>query len=295
MSLTKNFSSGRVNSSSFSSNFQVTRQVFLARLRIYTRYRGQVIMSIIVPVMVASLPILMGVSIAGTAEEAQIQFKAITGTGNYIGYILVGTLFFNLVSNSFWNFGYWLRREQMQGTLETLYASPTRRIWLLVGTSSYVMVRNSFTFFAAMILGSIVFGLSLSTFLQPTLLLALFIYLVGMIPLFGLSLIFGAAVLRVKDVDSLINVTTFLLSFLLGVFFPVTVLPPLIHFLSLIIPITWVNNLIRAVLFDANYFLDFYLDFGIILLFAVLVPIFAFRLFARVEKGLQKQEGFSSY
>lgn len=295
MSLTTYFTSGRVNSANFSSNFQVTKHVFLARLRTYSRYRGQVIMSVLTPVMLASLPILMGAALSGSVENAQSNFKAITGTSNYIGYILVGTLFFNLVSNSLWNFGYWLRREQMQGTLETLYASPINRIWLLVGTSLYVMVRNSFSFFAALILGSLVFGLSLQTFLQPTLLLALFIYSIGMIPLFGLSLIFGAAVLRVKEVDSLINVTGFVISFLLGVFFPVAVLPPIIQLLSLMLPLTWVNNTIRAVLFDASYFLDFYLDFGMILLFAILAPLFALRLFTRVEKGLQKQEGFSSY
>ncbi|MFW9780411.1 MAG: ABC transporter permease [Candidatus Heimdallarchaeota archaeon] len=295
MSLIKNFTSGRVNSANLFSNYQVTKQVFLARLRTFARYRGQVIMSIITPVMVASLPILMGVALSGSAENAQTNFKAITGTGNYIGYMLVGTLFFNLVSNSFWNFGYWLRREQMQGTLETLYASPINRIWLLVGTSTYVMVRNSFIFFAAMILGIIVFGLPLQVFLQPTLILALFIYCIGMIPLFGLSLIFGAVVLRVKEVDSLINVTTFLLSFLLGMFFPVTVLPVLLQIISLTIPVTWVTNSIRAVLFDANYFLSFYLDLGVIILFALFAPLFALRLFTGVEKGMQKQEGFSSY
>ncbi|MFX1249548.1 MAG: ABC transporter permease [Promethearchaeota archaeon] len=291
----KYFTEGKVYNPDIRSNLKITRDVFITRLLTYGRYKGQVLMSVITPVMLAALPILMGPAIAGSPESARISFEAKTGTGNYAGFLLLGTLFFNLVSNSLWNFGYWLRREQMQGTLETLYSTPTDRIWLLTGTSLYVMVRNGLSFIFALILGSILFAIPIGAYLQPTLILAALLFVIGVFPLFGLSLIFGAAVLRFKDVNSLISVVNWVFSFLLGVFYPITVFPVILQLLSLILPLTWVNNALRAVLFEANYFVNFYVDFGVILAFAFFIPMISIWFFTRVEKSVQKREGFSSY
>ncbi|MHA2365783.1 MAG: ABC transporter permease, partial [Candidatus Hodarchaeales archaeon] len=273
MTYPTNFGKGTVNFPHMRSNFRIIWAVFMARLQTYSRYRGQVIMSVITPIMIAALPILMGEAIAGSPNNALQNFKDQTGSnGNYVGYMLIGALFFQLTSNTLWNFGFFIRREMQQGTLESLYTTPVDHVYFLIGTSLYVIVRNSVSFVLALFLGIIVFSLSLGDFMKPTLILAIIILLVGVFPLFGISLVFGAAVLRFKEVGSMVSLMQWVISFLIGVFYPVTLLPMALRVLSLSFPLTWVNNSIRTALFDAPAFFDFYTDIAIIFLFAFIVP-----------------------
>ena len=98
------------------------------RLLFISRYPGQLVLDIIIPIVLAAMPILLGR--AGGAANAEAVFKANTGTSNYIAYLLIGSSALNLVTNAFWHIAYWLRREQQLGTLETLYQVPTPRVWV---------------------------------------------------------------------------------------------------------------------------------------------------------------------
>ena len=48
-----------------------------------------------------------------------------------------------------------------------------------------------------------------------------------------LTLLFGALVLKVKEANALINLMQWAVSFLMGIFFPVAVMPPLLRAVAL--------------------------------------------------------------
>jgi ABC-2 type transport system permease protein len=158
--------------------------VALARLRMQSRYRGWFLLDIMIPTVLAAMPILLGRATAG-ANAAQ-NFAANTGTPNYVAYLLIGSNVFMMVSGALWNVGYWLRREAETGTLEALYMAPTERVWILLGISFYGVARLVVNFALAFTIGCLIFQVNP---LQGNIPIALAFLLLGMVPVFGISLL----------------------------------------------------------------------------------------------------------
>jgi ABC-2 type transport system permease protein len=108
------------------ANLSVMLASFRMRLTTIARYPGQLVSDIFIPIAFAAMPILLGRSYG---PSAALSFAANTGTSDYPAYMLIGSSVFTIVSFAFWHVAYWLRWEQEAGTLETLYLSPTHRIW----------------------------------------------------------------------------------------------------------------------------------------------------------------------
>ena len=279
-----------------SSNLRATYFVFRNRLTTYSRYKGQVIMSVLTPILVAAIPILLGHAIGGSNAIQNFSSNAQVSAGSLQGYMLIGALLFQLVSNSLWNFGFWLRREQQTGTLESgVYLVPTGKVWLIIGSSLYVLVRNAVSFVLALVLGVIVFSLAFNEFLSTTLFLGILFLLLGLPPIIGLALVLGAIVLRFKEVGTLIELMQWVISFFMGVFFPVTVFPPLLRLVTDFFPPAWTTNEIRAALYQAPYFLSLWQDIIVSIGFAFIVPIIALVWFSKVEKSVLASDGVGKY
>lgn len=261
------------------------------RLITISRYKGQMVTDIVVPVVMASMPILLGRATAG-AQAGQI-FEARTGTANYVAYMLIGSAVFTIVSNAFWHIANWLRWEMQTGTLEALYMTPTGRIWIAAGTALYSMLRSTLSAFVAYFIGSLILGVNP---LQGELLLALVFILVGLLPVYGMALIFGAIVLKLKEANALINLMQWLVGFLMGVYFPVAILPPLFRFLALAFPPTWMTNGVRSALLGVGYFFGaWYKDLAVLWGFLFVAPIIGYFIFTRVETSMRRNEGLGQF
>src|SRR3970040_290646 len=77
------------------------------RLINVSRYPGQLVLDIIIPIVFASMPILLGR--AGAGPNASAVFEQNTGTSNYVAYMLIGASAFSIVSYAFWHMANWLR------------------------------------------------------------------------------------------------------------------------------------------------------------------------------------------
>jgi ABC-2 type transport system permease protein len=276
-------------------NIRTTLSVIFAsarmRLTTITRYPGQLVMDIIIPAVFAAMPILLGRASAG--ENVEEVFAANTGTANYVAYMLIGSSVFTIVSYAFWHIAYWLRWEQESGTLETLYLTPTHRIWVAAGTALYSCLRGLFSALAAFSIGSII--LRVNPF-QGEIGLALIFILVGLIPLYSLTLLFGAVILKVKEANALVNLMQWGVSFLMGVFFPIAIFPPLLKAVSLLFPPTWMTNGVRSALLGVGYFFDtWYLDLAVLWAFLLVVPFFGYWVFSRTENSVRRNEGMGQF
>lgn len=273
------------------SSLGITKTVLIARFRIILRYKGAIFFDMMLPVILAALPILIGVAIAGPA--AAQNFQNTTGTENYKLYMLIGANTFIVVTLMLWLVGYWIRREMETGTLESVYASPARRVEVLSGVTLYALIRSLMAFAFAMVVGSLIFGIDI---LQGDLVLALAFVAIGIIPLWGISFAFGALILKVKEADSLIQVMQWVVAFFMGIFFPITIFPPFLRYVALSFPPTWMTNGIRASLLDVAYFFgSWYLDLAILLLFATIMPFVGYTIFLRAERRIKKNEGIGQF
>jgi ABC-2 type transport system permease protein len=263
------------------------------RMRLITisRYPGQLVMDIFIPIMFAALPILLGRATAG--PNAEMVFAANTGTTNYVAYMLIGSSVFTIVSYAFWHIAYWLRWEQETGTLEALYLSPTHRLWVAGGTALYSVLRSLFSAITAFLLGSLI--LHVNPIAGEVGLAFLFI-LSGLIPLYGLTLLFGALVLKVKEANALINLMQWGISFLMGIFFPIAFFPPLIKILALLFPPTWMTNGVRSALLGVGYFFqEWYLDLAVLWASILVAPLIGYWFFTRAETSIRRNEGVGQF
>ena len=192
------------------------------RLLNISRYPGQLAMEIVIPIVFAAMPILLG---QASGVDAAANFEANTGTANYVAFLLIGSNVFMIVSHAFWIIAYWLRFEQETGTLEAVYLTPTRSATLVGGLAIYSAIRGLTASLLAYVIGCAVFQVNP---FQGDVLLALLFILIGLIPLYGVAMLFGALVLKVKESNALVGLMQWVVSFLMGIFFPVAVLPPLV-------------------------------------------------------------------
>lgn len=261
------------------------------RLLNISRYPGQMVLEVIIPVVFAAMPMLLGRATGG--DQAAANFQANTGTANYVAYLLIGSNVFTLVSNAFWHIAYWLRFEQETGTLESVYLTPTSSLTLASGVALYSVIRGLAAALLAYILGCLVFQVNP---FQGDVLLALAFIAVGLAPVYAMALLFGAVVLKVKESNALIGLMQWVVSFLMGIFFPIAVLPPLVRGLALLFPPTWMTNGVRAALLGVGFFFGrWYLDLAMLWAFLLFAPLFAFWVFNRVETGIKKNEGMGQF
>ncbi len=267
--------------------------VVVMRYRIMSRYPGWRLFDIVMPTFISALPILLGQAIGGGAAQAAVNFERNTGTSNYVAYLLIGSNVFMLVSGTLWNIGYWLRREQETGTLEALYLAPTGRGSILVGIWLYGTLRMLVNFFVAFAFGMLVFRVNP---LVGDIMLAMSFLIIGFIPLFGISLLYGAIILRIKESNALIQLAQWVVSFLMGMFFPIAVFPTWLRVVALILPPTWMNNGVRASLLGIGFFFErWYLDLAVLGIFSVVTPLLGYWLFARTERAVQRSAGVGEF
>jgi len=279
--------SGRVTYNAFSTLVAATR----SRLLHINRYPGLLLAEIFVPIIHAMMPILLGRAIAG--DDAGANFARNTGTANYVAYLLIGSNTFIIINRAFWDIGYWLRFEQETGTLEAIYLTPSSSLILAAGVALYSAARGFIAGLLAYIIGCI--GFRVNPF-QGEVLLALLFTLVGLVPVYAMALLFSALVLRVKEAHQLLAVVQWGVSFLVGVYFPIHVLPRFFRVLALLFPPTWMIDSVRSAILGTGYFFQtWYLNLAVLWAFMLLVPLLSISVFHRVESGLRRNQGLGGY
>ena len=279
------------------ASLDVVRTVLIARLKIISRYKGSIFLEAFLPIVFAALPILLGAAIAGGSANAADNFYANTGTTNYVLYMLVGSATFMVVTIILWLIGYWVRREQETGTLESLYLAPAKRYAVLAGVTTYAMIRGIAAFFLALVVGSLVFGVNPLT---GNLLLAFAFLTLGLLPLWGIAFLFGAFILRVKEANSVIQLMQWVVAFLMGVYFPVTIFPAILQGIAVSFPPTVMNDGVRASILDINTIFGpapggFYISFAILFAMAVAAPLIGYEAFLVAERRLKRREGVGQF
>jgi ABC-type multidrug transport system permease subunit len=103
-------------------------------------------------------------------------------------------------------------------------------------------------------------------------------------------------VLKVKQASTLVNLMQWIVSFLMGVFFPIQILPAYLRAIAVLFPPTWMTNGVRASMLQLDYFLgEWYLDLTVMWGFVLLAPLFGYRVFRRVEDGIRRNEGVGTF
>ena len=183
------------------------------------------------------------------SSNGQVEgFAQFSGTNDYLGYILIGTILTNFVMAVFWGMGYALKNDMDTGVLEANWLLPIPRLLMLIGRTLTSLVTTAATSTVMLLTAALLFG-----FRPSGDVLAAFALSVPMlIGLYGFGIAFAALVLIMKDANTLVDVGSYLVQLLSGSSFPVQALPRWLFPLALALPLTYGLDAIRYYLLDSQ-------------------------------------------
>ncbi len=216
----------------------LTRKAWLMGTR-YPMFWGDLIFRALLFVLPTMLAIR---ALAGPSGDQIAQFSTTAGTPNYLGYTTVG-----LAGWTWWNFlavsvGLALTAERTAGTLFLTWLSPAPQAFLIFGHAAAMGIKFAILVAAMVLLSWAIFQFPLALEMLPLLL----VLVMGLAAGAAFGLIVAAVVVRHRHSALLTNSLIGALAFMVGISYPVDVLPIWIQKLALIVPATWVVRGARA-------------------------------------------------
>lgn len=186
------------------------------------------------------------------------------------------------------DYGMMLYRELQHGTFEQLLLTPLKVRELLIGSILYGVMISILSSLGSLFIVSAIFGY-LHYLFSIEFLLGLFLVAMGFIPVLGLSLCFGALVLKIKEPWSVFNVLTTLLLSISGVFYPLSVLPYTVRLFAALFPPTIQIGDMRAIVLGIEWVFCPKIDLLLLASYCLIWPGLGLFLFKGVKTELKKK------
>lgn len=243
----------------------------------FFRYPFNAVFRVIEPLMWLTPAFFLGLgfSVDGRASG----FEAFSGTSDFFSFILIGSFLGAYINSVFWGIGYSLKIEMDSGVLETNWMAPVPRIAFLVGRTITSLVITTLNCAGVLLASWLLFGFQVSGSVGLAMLAALPM-LAG---LYGFGFAFAGLVLLLRDANTLVDVSSFLVGELSGRGFPVTVLPRFLLIISLALPTTYGYDVVRALLLGTDSLLPLWMSVAVLVAFMVIMLILGAAVFLRME------------
>ncbi len=252
----------------------MTGFIFLFRRECH-RFFKVLVQTVLTPVISAGLYLL----IFGVSLGQHIDLNSV----KYLAFLIPGLMMMGLMNNSFQNSSSSLVSSKFTGDIEDLAIVPLSRSQIIWAMSLASVIRGAMVAFITLIVGEVFFYIQYKEFLLPehSLWLLYFIFMAGLV--FGqLGLI---AAFWAKTFDQLSAISTFVilpLTYLGGVFIPISQLQPFWQTLSLGNPLLYFINGLRYSMIGTS-------DVGIwpsaflVLVFGLVLHFAAHRVLSKVS------------
>lgn len=200
--------------------------------RQYWRYPLNAVSSVLQPIIWLTPVYFMGqaFSLNGKAQG----FAAYSSTPDYMSFVLLGAAQSNFINAVFWGMGYSLKNDMDAGMLKSNWLTPVPRPLLLVGRTLTSLLITAITSLMMLLVASLIFGFR-STGNGLASLIPVLLMLVG---LYGFGFAFAALVLIVREANTMVDMSSFLVTIFSGTQFPVNALPRWLLPISLALPPT---------------------------------------------------------
>lgn len=245
----------------------VLRVLWLRQIRRYVRSRSRVIGAFGQPIL---MMIALGYGIGAIYKRA--------GAGDYIQFLVPGIVTQTLLLTAvFW--GIIILQDKRFGFLAEMLVAPVKRVRILLGSAAG---GATIAMFQGLLILCIAFLFGFRPYNWLLVLPALIV-----IALMTLALTcFGAGIASmVEDFQGFQGINNFLimpLFFLSSALYPLTNIPPVLKFLTVINPVTYMVDALRGLLSNQGHF-SLQRDFAVILLTLIVTMIFAVNRFNRIE------------
>ena len=234
--------------------------------------------------------ILQGQAFVGGLQSA--SFGQITGTAEFIPFIVIGSVLNSYVNTLLYGMGESIRREAIQGTLDYVLVAPTNKVYVLIGKALSESISSTIFAASQLAISALLFGMNLTLGVMLPVVLIIILLILG---LYGLSLVLAAFSLLYKqshDVSETIGYVFYVFS---PVRYPIESLPFWAQIFGKIIPLTYALIIVRSIMLLGASLSSLY--FEVLALLAIdAVLIFAgFYMFNWMENKAKKSGTISHY
>jgi ABC-2 type transport system permease protein len=266
---------------SLKSHFAALMAIAKKDWRQYWRYPLNAVSSVLQPLIWLAPVYFMGkaFSINGKA----LGFAAYTGSSDYMSFILLGTALSSFINAVFWGMGYSLKNDMDAGVLESTWLAPVPRLLLLVGRTFTSLLVTTITSAAMLVVAGLIFGFHPSGSARAAFLTALPM----LIGLYGFGFAFAAAVMIIREANTMVDMSSFLVQIFSGADFPVTALPRWLLPVSLALPLTYGFDAVRGLLLGTRTLLPIQIEILILIVFMFVMIVLGALTFRALERRVR--------
>jgi ABC-2 type transport system permease protein len=265
----------------FASNLRALYMVALKDWQQFWRYPLNAVSFLLQPLIWLAPVYFMGqaFSVNGQAKG----FAGYAGTTDYISFILIGAVLTNYVQTVFWGIGYALKNDMDAGVLESNWLTPIPRPILLIGRTFSSLLTTTIVSAGMLLIASLLFGF------HPTgnVLLALVPVIPMLIGLYGFGMAFAAVVLLMRDANTLVDVSSFMVALFSGSQFPIQALPRFLMPFSLALPLTYGFDALRGALLHTRTLIPIPYEIGLLVIFMLVMVWFGLVVFKNMERKVR--------
>lgn len=201
--------------------------------------------------------------------------------GDYFAFVIVGVAFFGFLSAGMGAAAQAVRHEQMIGTLDALLATPASPLGLAAGASLWTVLVAAVQGLLYFLVGVLIFGLDIG---RADLGSAAVIFILTLGVFVALGVISAAFVIVFRHPDPMMSLLAAASALLGGVFYPTSVLPPVLQRLAEFIPLTHALRAFRLALLQGQGLAALQREIVILLLFLIfLAPLAMLALWGAIR------------
>ena len=216
---------------------------------IFRRYPSWYLAMFIWPIIFPAAYILIARALAGPDGSGQALFMQQVGQVDFLGYIMVGTTIWMWQNVVLWNVGFSLRDEQLRGTLESNWLSPTWRFSFLVGNSLVQLL----TMVMMMAVAYVEYRVLLHIQFHGNPGMVLLMLLVCIPSIYGMGMAFASLVITAREAHTFVFLVRGIVMIFCGITYPISVLPNWMQGVAKWLPQTYmIHGLRNAILAGAD-------------------------------------------
>jgi ABC-2 type transport system permease protein len=258
---------------------------------IFIRYPSWIIALFIWPIIFPMGYILTARALSGVDGSGLAQFQANTGLTEYVGYMAVGTMIWMWQNVVLWNVGYSLRNEQMRGTLESNWLSPTWRFAYLLGASVPQLV----SMMLMLSLAGLEYALLFRVDFSGSLWLVLLVILAAIPSVYGLGFAFASVVITAKEANAFVFLVRGIVMVFCGVTYPLAIQPQWMQNVARWLPQTYIIHAMRSAALSTDGFSGIVHDLQMMLLFGAFWLAVGMALFIWMERRARQTGAIGQY
>ena len=275
----------------FSADVQALWAVVRREWTIFIRYPSWIIALFIWPVIFPMGYILTARALSGMDGSGLTTFQNTTGLTEYVGYIAVGTMIWMWQNIVLWAVGYSLRNEQMRGTLESNWLSPTWRFAYLLGSSIPQLV----SMFMLMLVSGLEYAFLFRVNFSGSLWLTLLVILAAIPSVYGLGFAFASVVITLKEANAFVFLVRGIVMVFCGITYPLAILPDWMQSVSQWLPQTYIIHAVRTAALSTEGFSGIAFDLKMLVIFGIIWLAFGYLLFNMMERRARQTGAIGQY